>query len=203
MARTDKKSGHPKREPYDPETQAWIDAAETKEERKKRQQRAKYLRHGHKYRVNQSEDREANPEKYVERAAEQRERHHEKISADKLAWERQDRAKYPEKYKAKSKAYYAENKEKVLAKAKSLKGGKVGNVEPILNRVAKVPFHNTSRLDFQKLKGEPDKIAANLTHEDGHYQDAHSGPCPLSLMLHTFAEPQFWQVEHVAVIVWF
>ena len=54
-------------------------------------------------------------------------------------------------------------KEKVLAKAKSLKGGKVGNIEPILNRVTKVPFHNTSRLDFQKLKGEPDKIAANLT----------------------------------------
>ncbi len=54
-------------------------------------------------------------------------------------------------------------KAKVLAKAKSLKGGKVGNIEPILNRVAKVPFHNTSRLDFQKLKGEPDKIAANLT----------------------------------------
>jgi len=54
-------------------------------------------------------------------------------------------------------------KEKVLDKAKSLKGGKVGNIEPILNRVAKVPFHNTSRLDFQKLKGEPDKLAANLT----------------------------------------
>ncbi len=54
-------------------------------------------------------------------------------------------------------------KEKVLAKAASLKGGKVGNVEPILNRIAKVPFHNTSRLDFQKLKGEPDKVAANLT----------------------------------------
>ena len=54
-------------------------------------------------------------------------------------------------------------KQKVLAKQKSLKGGKVANIEPILNRVAKVPFHNTSRLDFQKLKGEPDKIAANLT----------------------------------------
>lgn len=54
-------------------------------------------------------------------------------------------------------------KAKVLAKAKSLKGGKVGNIEPILNRVAKVPFHNTSKLDFQKLKGEPDKTAANLT----------------------------------------
>ena len=53
-------------------------------------------------------------------------------------------------------------KEKVLAKKKSLKGGKVKNLEPILNRVARQSFHNTSRLDFQKLKGDPDKIAANL-----------------------------------------
>jgi hypothetical protein len=44
-----------------------------------------------------------------------------------------------------------------------LKGGKVANAEPILNRVAKASFHNTSKLDFKKLKGEPDKIAANLT----------------------------------------
>ncbi len=57
----------------------------------------------------------------------------------------------------------APTKDKVLAKAKSLKGGKVGNIEPILNRVARVPFHNSSRLDFQKLKGDPDRIAANLT----------------------------------------
>ncbi|MCX7702060.1 MAG: type I restriction-modification system subunit M [Gemmataceae bacterium] len=54
-------------------------------------------------------------------------------------------------------------KEKVLAKAAELKGGKVANIEPILNRVAKASFHNTSKFDFQKLKGEPDKIAANLT----------------------------------------
>ena len=54
-------------------------------------------------------------------------------------------------------------KEKVLAKLKSLKGGKVENLEPILNRAAGHSFHNTSRLDFEKLKGEPDKIAANLT----------------------------------------
>lgn len=54
-------------------------------------------------------------------------------------------------------------KDKVLAKAKSLKGGKIANVEPILNRAAGQSFHNTSRLDFKKLKGEPDKIAANLT----------------------------------------
>ena len=25
-------------------------------------------------------------------------------------------------------------------------------------------FHNTSKLDFQKLKGDPDKVAQNLTH---------------------------------------
>lgn len=54
-------------------------------------------------------------------------------------------------------------KEKVLAKHASIKGSKVENIEPILNRITGVPFHNTSRLDFQKLKGEPDKIAANLT----------------------------------------
>jgi len=54
-------------------------------------------------------------------------------------------------------------KEKVLAKLGGLKGSKVANVEPILNRVTGVSFHNTSKLDFQKLKGEPDKIAANLT----------------------------------------
>jgi type I restriction enzyme M protein len=54
-------------------------------------------------------------------------------------------------------------KEKVLAKAAELKGGKVANAEPILNRLAKASFHNTSKLDFPKLKGEPDKIAANLT----------------------------------------
>jgi type I restriction enzyme M protein len=54
-------------------------------------------------------------------------------------------------------------KEKVLAKLAELKSSKVANKDPILNRAAKASFHNTSRLDFKKLKGEPDKIAANLT----------------------------------------
>ncbi len=54
-------------------------------------------------------------------------------------------------------------KAKVLEKAAELKGGKVSNADPILNRVAKASFHNTSKLDFGKLLGEPDKIAANLT----------------------------------------
>ncbi|MGI6418225.1 MAG: type I restriction-modification system subunit M [Thermoguttaceae bacterium] len=54
-------------------------------------------------------------------------------------------------------------KEKVLKKAESLKGGKVGNVDPILNRAAGVPFHNTSKLTFARLKDDPGKIARNLT----------------------------------------
>jgi type I restriction enzyme M protein len=57
----------------------------------------------------------------------------------------------------------APTKDKVLAKAATMKGSKVENIEPILNRAAGQAFHNTSPLDFQKLKGEPDKIAANLT----------------------------------------
>lgn len=55
-------------------------------------------------------------------------------------------------------------KEKVLAKHKSLKGGKLKNLEPILNKVAGRQFHNTSRYTFEKLKGDPDNIAKNLTH---------------------------------------
>lgn len=57
-------------------------------------------------------------------------------------------------------------KDKVLAKHASMKGSKVENIEPILNRVAGQAFHNTSKLDFQKLKGEPDRIAANLAKLD-------------------------------------
>jgi len=57
----------------------------------------------------------------------------------------------------------APTRDKVQAKIIELKGSKVENVEPILNRAAGQKFHNRSRLDFQKLKGEPDKIAQNLT----------------------------------------
>jgi type I restriction enzyme M protein len=53
-------------------------------------------------------------------------------------------------------------KAKVLEKQKTLKEGPVKDFEPILNRVAGQAFHNTSRMDFQKLKGDPDKIAQNL-----------------------------------------
>lgn len=55
-------------------------------------------------------------------------------------------------------------KDKVLSKLKQSEGGKVKNLEPILNKVAGQTFHNTSQFTFQKLKGDPENIAANLTH---------------------------------------
>lgn len=42
-------------------------------------------------------------------------------------------------------------KEKVLQKAQGLKGGKLKNVEPILNKVAGQQFHNTSRFTLKML----------------------------------------------------
>jgi hypothetical protein len=42
---------------------------------------------------------------------------------------------------------------KALEKAAELKGGKVANAEPILNRVAKASFHNISKLEFS-LQGK-------------------------------------------------
>jgi type I restriction enzyme M protein len=53
-------------------------------------------------------------------------------------------------------------KQKVLEKHADIKGQPEEIVERILNRTAKQSFHNKSKLDFQKLKGDPDKVAANL-----------------------------------------
>jgi len=55
-------------------------------------------------------------------------------------------------------------KDKVLARLERLKDSKVKNIEPILNRVAGQSFHNTSQFTFDKLKDEPENIAANLVH---------------------------------------
>ena len=59
-------------------------------------------------------------------------------------------------------------KDAVLARLKGLEGGKIKNLEPILNKVAGQSFHNTSRFTFQKLKGDPNNIAANLTQGSKH-----------------------------------
>lgn len=53
-------------------------------------------------------------------------------------------------------------KEAVLAKKAALKGSKIENLEPILNKVAGQNFHNTSKFTFEKLKGDPEHIAENL-----------------------------------------
>ncbi|MDY7028746.1 MAG: class I SAM-dependent DNA methyltransferase [Spirochaetota bacterium] len=55
-------------------------------------------------------------------------------------------------------------KEKVLAEYEKHKDKEVELRERILNRAAGQEFHNTSKLDFQKLKGDSANIAANLTH---------------------------------------
>jgi type I restriction-modification system DNA methylase subunit len=56
-------------------------------------------------------------------------------------------------------------KEKVLAKHAELKKAKhpEGTVEKMLPRASGQSFYNTSRLDFGKLKGDPNNVAANLT----------------------------------------
>jgi type I restriction enzyme M protein len=55
-------------------------------------------------------------------------------------------------------------KDKVLKRLAALEGGKIKEFEGILGRLTRVPFYNRSNYTFERLKGEPDKIAANLTH---------------------------------------
>jgi type I restriction enzyme M protein len=55
---------------------------------------------------------------------------------------------------------------KVLARHYELKKAKhpEGTVEKMLLRTSGTNFYNTSKFDFEKLKGDPNQIAANLTH---------------------------------------
>jgi hypothetical protein len=57
------------------------------------------------------------------------------------------------------------SKKKVLARHAELKQAKhsEGTIDKMLVRITGVPFYNTSKLDFEKLKGDPNHIAANLT----------------------------------------
>lgn len=56
-------------------------------------------------------------------------------------------------------------KAKVLAKHAELKAAKhpEGTIEKMLLRASGTTFYNTSKLDFEKLKGDPNNIAANVT----------------------------------------
>lgn len=55
----------------------------------------------------------------------------------------------------------ADTKDAVLKEYEKRKGGKV-DVDPFLKRKSGVPFYNTSKLDFDKLRGDPNHIAQNL-----------------------------------------
>ena len=53
-------------------------------------------------------------------------------------------------------------KQKVLDKLPEVKDKSDKAKDLILNNIAGYNFHNRSKYDFEKLKAEPDKIAANL-----------------------------------------
>src|SRR5205809_7620688 len=56
----------------------------------------------------------------------------------------------------------APTKEKVLNQFAQVQSINVAHIDPILNRVAGLNFHNKSKYDFQKLLADPDDLAANL-----------------------------------------
>lgn len=53
-------------------------------------------------------------------------------------------------------------KEKVLEKYERLKKTTLQNIDPVLNKISRQDFNNTSKYDFKKLLDEPDNIANNL-----------------------------------------
>ncbi|MGI6332772.1 MAG: type I restriction-modification system subunit M [Zhaonellaceae bacterium] len=56
----------------------------------------------------------------------------------------------------------AETKQEVLKKYEDLKKSGLQNMDPVLNRISKQEFNNTSKYDFEKLLADPDNIANNL-----------------------------------------
>lgn len=56
----------------------------------------------------------------------------------------------------------AATKKEVLEKYETLKKSGLQNIDPVLNRISKQGFNNTSKYDFEKLLADPDNIANNL-----------------------------------------
>ena len=56
----------------------------------------------------------------------------------------------------------APTKQAVLTEYESLKAKNLQNLDPVLERVARQQFYNTSKLDFAKLLADPAQIAGNL-----------------------------------------
>ena len=53
----------------------------------------------------------------------------------------------------------ADTRETVWKKAEAMKGSGIKEPEEILNRASKVGFHNVSKFDFERLKGDPNHLA--------------------------------------------
>jgi len=53
-------------------------------------------------------------------------------------------------------------KQKVLDYLPQLKGKNIQNIDPVLNKVAGLTFHNKSKFDFEKMKADHENIASNL-----------------------------------------
>jgi len=77
----------------------------------KAEQTVKYRKHGHKYRARLRDQYAADPTAKLASCKKWRAANPEKVAAAKLAWARQDRAKHPEKYKAKLAAIEAWRKQ--------------------------------------------------------------------------------------------
>ena len=66
-------------------------------------------------------------------------------------------------------------KKKVLDYLPKIKATRIKNVDPVLNRIAGLSFHNRSKFDFEKLVADPDNIASNLrNYINGFSEDARS-----------------------------
>jgi len=55
-------------------------------------------------------------------------------------------------------------KQKVLDYLPKIASMNIQNIDPVLNNIAGFNFHNKSKFDFEKLKADPNNIAANLNH---------------------------------------
>ncbi|KCZ72871.1 type I restriction-modification system methyltransferase subunit [Candidatus Methanoperedens nitroreducens] len=55
-------------------------------------------------------------------------------------------------------------KQKVLDYLPKIASMNIQNIDPVLNNIAGFNFHNKSKFDFEKLKADPDNIAANLNN---------------------------------------
>src|SRR3989338_8651452 len=53
-------------------------------------------------------------------------------------------------------------KQKVLDYLPQIKGKNIQNIDPVLNKIAGLTFHNKSKFNFDKMKADHENVSANL-----------------------------------------